>query len=162
MESATTVLSFDKWHGTAATGALRWTEQHVVRGTVREVHHTKVEEQALYSQLNPEVNSLEYNREDRLQGRDMAKIEERCLKQKERQGEKEWMKSKQHQNEGSLNQIVKKRSKIKWKILKGRETEREMVRQVIFSLTGQLSDSQLGPTDKTGQVRANTHARTHL
>lgn len=51
----------------------------------------------------------------------------------------------------------------KSKILKGRETEREMVRQVIFSLTGQLSDSLLGPTDKTGQVRAckHTHRLTH-
>lgn len=51
----------------------------------------------------------------------------------------------------------------KSKILKGRETVREMVRQVIFSLTGQLSDSLLGPTDKTGQVRAckHTHRLTH-
>lgn len=47
-------------------------------------------------------------------------------------------------------------------ILKERETEKEMVRQVIFSLTGQLSDSLLGPTDKTGQVRAlQTHRHTH-
>lgn len=47
--------------------------------------------------------------------------------------------------------------------MKGRETVREMVRQVIFSLTGQLSDSLLGPTDKTGQVRAckHTHRLTH-
>lgn len=66
--------------------------------------------------------------------------------------------SKQHQNGGNPKKI-KKRKGVKDSQA---ETEREMVRQVIFSLTGQLSDSLLGPTDKTGQVAAckYTHTQT--
>lgn len=67
---------------------------------------------------------------------------------------------KQHQNGGNPKKI-KKRSKKRVKDSQA-ETEREMVRQVIFSLTGQLSDSLLGPTDKTGQVAACKYTHTNL
>lgn len=67
--------------------------------------------------------------------------------------------SKQHQNGGNLKKIKKQKKKKKDSQA---ETEREMVRQVIFSLTGQLSDSLLGPTDKTGQVAACKYTHTNL
>lgn len=69
--------------------------------------------------------------------------------------------SKQHQNGGNLKKIKKQKKKNKKKDSQA-ETEREMVRQVIFSLTGQLSDSLLGPTDKTGQVAACKYTHTNL
>lgn len=69
--------------------------------------------------------------------------------------------SKQHQNGGNPKKI-KKRKEAKKRVKDSQaETEREMVRQVIFSLTGQLSDSLLGPTDKTGQVAACKYTHTH-
>lgn len=78
------------------------------------------------------------------------------------EGETKMEKGRDRPEGNSIKKIVKQKGK-RVKVWKGRETDRETVRQVIFSLTGQLSDSLLGPPDKRGQVRAckHTHIYTH-